>query len=123
MRRKVERHAHDVGTLPGLARDPLAISATVKANYISSNHFSMALGHAARSSESANEIVSAMHAIVSGHRDLNADRAGQYTSWLRSELNRFRAKDAAREASIDANINAVRARFPRMGLGVTCRIA
>ena len=56
-----------------------------------------------------------MHAIVSAHPDLNAERAGQYTvAWLRRELLRLRAKDAAREASIDARINAVRARFPRM---------
>jgi hypothetical protein len=77
---------------------------------------SMALGHAARSGEDADGIVSAMHAIVSGHRDLNPERAGQYTPhWLRSELNRMRAKDAAREASIDARINAIRGKFPGMG--------
>jgi hypothetical protein len=76
---------------------------------------SIALGHAARSSESADGIVSAMHAIVSGHRDLTPKRAGDYTpQWLRNELNRLRAKDAAREANIDARISAVRARFPKM---------
>ena len=76
---------------------------------------SIALGYAARSSESADEIVGAMHAIVSAHPDLNAERAGQYTvSWLRRELLRLRAKDAFREASIDARVAAVRARFPRM---------
>ena len=79
------------------------------------NPLSIALGYAARSSESADEIVGAMHAIVSAHPDLNAERAGQYTvSWLRRELLRLRAKDAMREASIDARIAAVRARFPRM---------
>jgi hypothetical protein len=52
-----------------------------------------------------------MHAIVVAHPDLNDERAGKYTvAWLRRELARLRAKDAAREASIDA----VRARFPGM---------
>jgi hypothetical protein len=56
-----------------------------------------------------------MHAIVSGHPDFHGDRCGQYTpQWLRCELMRLRAKDAAREVSIDARISAVRARFPRM---------
>jgi hypothetical protein len=76
---------------------------------------SIALGYAARSGEPADEIAGVMHPIVSAHPDLNADRAGQYTAqWLRRELLRLRAKDAAREASIDARISAVRARFPRM---------
>ena len=56
-----------------------------------------------------------MHAIVSAHPDLNAERAGQYTAqWLRRELMRLRAKDAVRDASIDARIDAIRERFPRM---------
>ena len=77
---------------------------------------SIALGYAARSGESADEIAGAMHAIVSAHPDLTAERAGQYTpQWLRRELMRLRAKDAAREASVDARIRAVRARFPKMG--------
>jgi hypothetical protein len=77
---------------------------------------SIALGYAARSSECADEIAGAMHAIVSAHPDLNADRAGQYTQpWLRRELLRLRAKDAAREADIDARIDAIRGRFPGMG--------
>jgi hypothetical protein len=77
---------------------------------------SMALGYAARSGEDADGIVSVMHAIVSGHRDLNLERAGQYTPhWLRSELNRMRAKDAARAADIDTRINAIRGKFPGMG--------
>jgi hypothetical protein len=60
---------------------------------------SMALGHAARSGEDADGIVSAMHVIVSGHRDLTSERAGQYTpNWLRTELNRMRAKDTRRAA-------------------------
>jgi hypothetical protein len=60
---------------------------------------SMALGHAARSNESADGIISAMHAIISGHRDLTPERAGQHTPhWLRAELNRMRAKDARRAA-------------------------
>jgi hypothetical protein len=51
--------------------------------------------------------------IVSRHRDLTSERAGQYTPlWLRSELDRMRAKDAAREADIDARINAIRGKFP-----------
>jgi hypothetical protein len=76
---------------------------------------SIALGYAARSAESADEIVGVMHAIVSAHPDLSADRAGQYTPhWLRCGLLRLRAKDAAREASLDARISAVRTRFPRM---------
>jgi hypothetical protein len=76
---------------------------------------SIALGYAARSSESVDEIAGVMHAIVSAHPDLNADRAGQYTAqWLRRELLRLRAKDAAREASIDSRISAVRARFAGM---------
>jgi hypothetical protein len=76
---------------------------------------SIALGYAARSSESADEIADVMHAIVSAHPDLSANRAGQYTrSWLLRELMRLRAKDSAREASIEARISAVRARFPRM---------
>jgi hypothetical protein len=76
---------------------------------------SIALGYAARSVESANEIAGAMYAIVAAHPDLTAERAGQYTQhWLRRGLLRLRAKDAAREASIDAHISAVRARFPRM---------
>ena len=55
---------------------------------------SIALGYAARSAEPADEIVGVMHAIVSAHPDLNADRAGQYTPhWLRCELLRLRAKD------------------------------
>ena len=76
---------------------------------------SIALGYAARSSEPVDEIVGAMHAIVAAHPDLSAERAGQYTApWLRRELMRLRAKDAMRDASIDARIIAVRARFPRM---------
>jgi hypothetical protein len=77
---------------------------------------SIALGHAARSDESADELAGAMQAIVSAHPDLTAERAGQYTAqWLRCELIRLRAKDAAREARIDTRISAVRARFPGMG--------
>jgi hypothetical protein len=77
---------------------------------------SIALGYAARSDKSTDEIAGAMHAIVSAHPDLTAERAGQYTTaWLRRELVRLRAKDAAREASIDARIDAVRRRFPGMG--------
>jgi hypothetical protein len=58
---------------------------------------SIALGYAARSVEPADGVVGAMHAIVSAHPDLNAERAGQYTgAWLLRELNRMRAKDAAR---------------------------
>jgi hypothetical protein len=77
---------------------------------------SIALGYAARSGEPADEIAGAMHAMVSAHPDLTAERAGQYTAqWLRRELMRLRAKDAAREASVDARIRAVRARFPKMG--------
>jgi hypothetical protein len=76
---------------------------------------SIALGYAARSAESADEIAGAMHAIISVHPDLTAERAGQYTTqWLRRELMRLRAKDAAREATIDSRIRAVRARFPGM---------
>ena len=76
---------------------------------------SIALGYAARSGESADEIAGVMYAIVTAHPHLTAERAGQYTAqWLRRELMRLRSKDAAREASIDARINAVRARFPRM---------
>jgi hypothetical protein len=76
----------------------------------------ISLGYAARSSESADEIVGAMHAIVCAHPDLNAERAGQYTvRRLRQELLRFRAKDAAREASIDARIDAIRGKFPGLG--------
>ena len=42
-----------------------------------------------------------MHAIVSAHPDLNADRAGQYTPhWLRCELLRLRAKDASRDGAV-----------------------
>jgi hypothetical protein len=56
-----------------------------------------------------------MHAIVSAHPDLTADRAGQYTAqWLRRELVRLRAKDEARAASVDTRIAAVRRRFPGM---------
>jgi hypothetical protein len=77
---------------------------------------SIAMGYAARSAESADEVAGAMHAIVAAHPDLTSERAGQYTAqWLRRELMRLRAKDAAREASIDARIDAVRARFPKMG--------
>jgi hypothetical protein len=77
---------------------------------------SIALGYAARSGDPADEITGAMHAIVSAHPDLTAERAGQYTAqWLRRELMRLRAKDAAREASVDARIRAVRARLPKMG--------
>jgi hypothetical protein len=76
---------------------------------------SIALGYAARSAEPGDEIIGAMHAIVSGHPDFHGDRRGQYTpQWLRCELMRLRAKDAAREVSIDARISAVRARFPKM---------
>ena len=76
---------------------------------------SIALGYAARSGESADEIAGAMHAIVSAHPDLTPERAGQYTvQWLRRELMRLRAKDAARDASIDARINAIRGKFPGM---------
>ena len=60
---------------------------------------SIALGYAARSGEFADEIAGAMHAIVSAHPDLTSERKGQYTpQWLRTELNRLRSKDAAREA-------------------------
>jgi hypothetical protein len=60
---------------------------------------SVALGYAARSGEDADGIVSAMHTIVAAHPDLNAERAGQYTPhWLRTELNRMRAKDTRRAA-------------------------
>jgi hypothetical protein len=76
---------------------------------------SIALGYAARSAESADEIAGVMHAIVNAHPDLTADRAGQYTEqWLRRELVRLRAKDAARAAGIDASIGAIRAKFPKM---------
>ena len=69
---------------------------------------SIALGYAARSDEPADEIVGVMHAIVSAHPDLNADRAGQYTPhWLRCELLRLRAKDASR----DARSHAIRRRL------------
>ena len=64
---------------------------------------SIALGYAARSGESADEIAGAMHAIVSAHPDLNPERADHYTQlWLRTELMRLRAKDAARAARSDA---------------------
>ena len=77
---------------------------------------SIALGYAARSSESADEIAGAMHAIVSAHPDLTAEREGQYTvRWLRRELIRLRAKDAARDANTDARINVIRGRFSRLG--------
>jgi hypothetical protein len=76
---------------------------------------SIALGYASRSGESADEIAGVMHAIVTAHPDLTAERAGQYTvQWLRNELNRLRAKDAARAADIDTRINEIRGRFPRM---------
>jgi hypothetical protein len=76
---------------------------------------SIALGYAARSGESADEIAGAMYAIVAVHPDLTAERAGQYTAqWLRRELLRLRSKDAMREAGIDARVSAVRTRFPRM---------
>ena len=76
---------------------------------------SIALGYAARSNERADEIVGVMHAIVSAHPDLNADRAGQYTPhWLRCELLRMRAKDASR----DARSHAIRRRLlPTMSFG------
>ncbi len=60
---------------------------------------SIALGYAARSGEPADEVAAGMHEIISVHPDLNADRAGQYTTvWLRRELLRLRAKDASRGA-------------------------
>jgi hypothetical protein len=63
----------------------------------------IALGYAARSGESADEIVGAMYASVAAHPDLTAERRGQYTQpWLLRELMRLRAKDAAREARSDA---------------------
>jgi hypothetical protein len=78
---------------------------------------SVALGYAARSAESADEIVGAVHEIVIAHPDCNADRRGQYTQlWLRRELSRLRSKDAARDPRIDAEINAIRGRFRGMGL-------
>ena len=64
---------------------------------------SIALGYAARSGESADEIAGAMHKVVAAHPDLNAERADHYTQlWLRTELMRLRAKDAARAARSDA---------------------
>jgi hypothetical protein len=76
---------------------------------------SIAMGYAARSAESTDEIAGAMYAIVAAHPDLTAERAGQYTpAWLRRELLRLRAKDAAREAGIDARIGAIRSRYSGM---------
>jgi hypothetical protein len=76
---------------------------------------SIALGFAARSGESADEIVDAMHAILSVHPDLTSERRDHHTpQWLRVELLRFRSKDTAREASIDVRIDTIRGRFPRM---------
>ena len=64
---------------------------------------SIALGYAARSGEFADEIAGAMHTVVATHPDLNAERADHYTQlWLRTELIRLRAKDAARAARSDA---------------------
>ncbi len=58
---------------------------------------SIALGYAARSAEPADEIVGAMHAIVSVHPDLTNERRDHHTAaWLRTELMRLRAKDAGR---------------------------
>ena len=60
---------------------------------------SIALGYAARSGEPADEVTAGMHEVISVHPDLNADRAGQYTTvWLHRELLRLRAKDAGRTA-------------------------
>jgi hypothetical protein len=76
---------------------------------------SIALGYAARSGESADEIVGKMHAVLSAHPDLTSERKDHHTpQWLRTELMRLRAKDAAREASIDVRIDTIRGRFPRM---------
>jgi hypothetical protein len=60
------------------------------------------------------EIVGAMHAIIHAHPDLNAERAGKYTpQWLRREVMRLGAKDAASAARTDE----IRRRlFPTMDL-------
>lgn len=64
---------------------------------------SIALGYAARSAEFDDEITGAMHMVVAAHPDFNAERADHYTQqWLRTELTRLRAKDAARAARSDA---------------------
>jgi hypothetical protein len=115
VREATERRAHSIGVGQGWR--------SVLERYLGDGEgrlgffkpLSIALGYAARSSEPADEIVGAMHEIVSAQPDLNPEREGQYTPrWLRNELNRLRANDAAREASIDARISAVRARFPKM---------
>ena len=63
---------------------------------------SIALGYAARSGEAADEVAAAMHRVVVAHPDLNAERADHYTQlWLRTELMRLRARDAARATRSD----------------------
>jgi hypothetical protein len=98
-REATERRAHHIGAIQGWR--------TLLDRYLGDGEgrlgffepLSIALGHAARSGEGADGIVSAMHAIVCGHRDLTSERAGQYTPhWLRTELNRMRAKDTRRAA-------------------------
>ena len=99
MREATERRAHNVGSGQDWRSSSTNSSAMAMAGLASFEPLSIALGYAARSDEPADEIVGAMHAIVSAHPDLNSERAGQYTApWLRRELLRLRAKDASRDA-------------------------
>ena len=96
------------------SRSVISVTTRAKTNLVFSTPLSIALGYAARSAEPADEIVGAMHAIVSAHADLTNERRDRYTQpWLRRELLRLRAKDAARDARSDAMRKRL---FPAMRL-------
>jgi hypothetical protein len=102
VREATERRAHSVGSGQGWRSilDNFLGDGEGRLGFFAT--LSTTLGYAARTPESADEIVSAMHAIVAAHPDLNDERAGKYTpQWLRRELARLRANDAARAARTD----------------------
>jgi hypothetical protein len=108
-----ERHAHVAGAELGWRAVLDCCLGDGEGRLVFFKPLSISLGYAARSGEPVDQIAGAMHAIVSTHPDLNAERAGQYTPhWLRCEVLRLRAKDAIRAASVHARIDAVRRRFP-----------
>ena len=92
-REATERRAHSVGVGEGWR--------SVLERYLGDGEgrlgffktLSIALGHAARTDEPIEEIVSVTHAIIVAHPDFNAERAGQYTSQkLHAERRRFAPK-------------------------------
>jgi hypothetical protein len=103
VRRTTERHAHLIGSQRGWRAALACCLGDGKGKLGFFESLSIAMGFAARSDEPVDEVIGAMHAIVTAHPDLNTERRGRYTlQWLHREITRLRAKDASREAQSDA---------------------